>query len=123
VRRVLIMHHLIFTVLTLTGFRGVLNYRSTTVLMPSSRSFLTSVRLPAPCLLAANRAFNLTRLSMSFSVGSVGFVRQVCNAEIVTCSTRQIWLTVKLCALSRISRYLPTWASQRRLSPFLVFPS
>ena len=30
VRRVLIMHHLIFTVLTLTGFRGVLNYRSTT---------------------------------------------------------------------------------------------
>ncbi|EEW2719453.1 hypothetical protein D1374_24845 [Escherichia coli] len=24
------MHHLIFTVLTLTGFRGVLNYRSTT---------------------------------------------------------------------------------------------
>ncbi|WP_392454203.1 inovirus Gp2 family protein [Edwardsiella piscicida] len=37
VRRVLSMHHLMFTVLTLTGFRGVLNYRSTTSLKSQLR--------------------------------------------------------------------------------------
>ncbi|MFP2683941.1 glycoside hydrolase family 19 protein, partial [Enterobacter ludwigii] len=83
VRRVLIMHHLIFTVLTLTGFRGVLNYRSTTggkITLPMLRKIWTNSRKVSDEVLqqvADELNDNLERCHLNTEVRLYHFMAQV----------------------------------------------
>lgn len=90
--------------------------RQRLIWMPSSRSFLTSVQLPALPRLTANSARSLTLTAISPDASSVVFLHHAYQAEALTRITRQSVRTLKSMALSQMNRYLTTYASRRRHS-------